>query len=104
MCKNLGEDSNLHIPVSAVDARKLADAVGIGDDVARVGLMLVRAGTGLDNIGIQHVLVSAFGGLNVSASYGLEPTSRYSTLERAAACVNSLRCELRFRDCRRSLR
>ena len=45
---------DLEIPVGAVDARELADPLGIVDDVAHVRLPLVRASGRRARVGIEH--------------------------------------------------
>ena len=54
MREDFRQHADLEIPVGAVDARELADAVGIVDDVAHVRQPLVRSGAGLGDIGVQH--------------------------------------------------
>ncbi len=46
MREDFRQHADLEVPVGAVDARELADAIGIVDDVAHVGLPLVRSGRG----------------------------------------------------------
>jgi len=56
MCENLGQHANFEIPVGAVDAGELADAVGIIDDVADVGLALVRTVARSARFRVQHAV------------------------------------------------
>ena len=56
MRENLRQHADLEVPVGAVDARELADAVGIVDDVAHVRQPLVRSGAGFVTSGFSMLV------------------------------------------------
>ena len=66
MREDFRQHADLEIPVGAVDARELADAVGIVDDVAHVRQPLVRSRAGFGDVGVQHA-----SGLSLTRAYAL---------------------------------
>jgi len=54
MREDFRQHTDLDIPVGAVDARKLADTVGILDDIAHVRQPFVRRRPGFGDVRVQH--------------------------------------------------
>ena len=89
MREDFRQHADLEVPVGAVDARELADAVGIVDDVAHVRQPLVRAGPGLGDVGVQHASVSRFARATTcrTASITQRGNVRGAPADIAVACI-----------------